>query len=97
MILFERVSSYEKQLTTFFDPTNDGNFPIIRCFSKYFKSRSSCVAGESPVDSSSCNHSFDVGKDEIVICHLFEEVREGKLVIAVPYFASNGIDNSQSG
>ena len=74
---------------------------IICRFPNYFKSSASWVAGESPTDLSGRNHSFDVGENKIVICHLFEEVRDGKLVIAITHFVlmtsiiARVIDSSQ--
>src|SRR2546429_674993 len=95
--LLHGVCGYEKQLSGFFDSANDGDRALISGGSNDFVPSTTRIARESAVNSSGCDHPFDVGKYKIIVCHLFKEVREGELVVAIQHFASNHIDYSQTG
>lgn len=61
-----------------------------------FVASASRIACESSSDSPSRDHAFDIFEDKVVVCHLFKEVWNCKLVFTFSQLLSDDIDNSQS-
>src|SRR5260370_6341654 len=93
---FQYVRGYEEQLASFFDSTNDCGLALVSGRSNNFISSASRVAGESSLNSASCDYPFDVGENQIVVRHLLKEVWDCKLVVTIPHLLSDDINNSQS-
>jgi len=95
MLLPQSVGGYEQQLASPFDSTNDSRLSFIGGRSNYLISRSPRVACEPSADAAHRNYPFDISEQEIIVRHLFKEVRNRKLIFAIPDLRSNNIDDSQ--
>ena len=68
---------------------------MVCCLSDNFITSAARITCKSTPNSTGCNYLLDVREHKIVIRHLFKEVRNCKLVVAIPDLPSDDIDNSQ--
>lgn len=96
MASIQCVCCYEQQHASLFQAANHGNCSFISGLADYFVSNSSWIACESSTDSACVNYFFDIREKQGVVRHLFKEMWNSKLVLAISHFLSDDINDSQS-
>jgi len=69
------------------------SFSSICCWADNFIARAARVPREASADSSAGNDHFNIRKDEIVICHLLEEVGDREFVLMRPYLLADSFND----
>jgi hypothetical protein len=96
MFLLESIGGYEQKYARLFQTANYGNLTLVSSDSDYFITNAAGIPSESFTDPACGDCSFDISKEEAIVCHLFKEVWDREFVFALPHSFSNEIDDSQS-